>query len=85
MENARTRKDLQYEDLSEDIKSQGFKCNSLQLEIGVRGCINSRNKGVLVHIPKLMGIKKIKELMKKCSKLALLGSYVIWNARHSED
>ena len=32
-----------------------------------------------------MKINKIKEVTKKCSKLAILGSYIIWNARHSED
>ena len=85
LENARVRKDQRYEDLSADIKNNGFKCNSLQLEVGVRGYINPRNKGVLTHIAKLLKIKKIKDLMKKCSKLALLGSFVIWNARHSED
>ena len=85
LENARIRKDQRYEDLSDDIENLGFKCNSLQLEVGVRGFINTRNKGVLTHIAKLLKIKKIKDFMKKCSKLALLGSFIIWNARHSED
>ena len=57
----------------------------MQLEVGTRGFINPRNKGVLVHIAKIIIIKKIKDLTRKCSKLALLGSYMIWNARHSED
>ena len=39
-----------YEDLSDDIINNGFKCNSLQLEVGVRGFINARNKGILTHI-----------------------------------
>jgi hypothetical protein len=77
--------DQKYDNLSKDIESQGFQCNSLQLEVGVRGFINNRNKGVLTHIAKLLKIKKIKDLMKRCSKLALLGSFIIWNARHSED
>ena len=85
LENARIRKDQRYEDLSDNIENLGFKCNSLQLEVGVRGFINTRNKGVLTHIAKLLKIKKIKDFMKKCSKLALLGSFIIWNARHSED
>ena len=85
LENAIVRKDQRYQDLSEDIESHGFKCNSLQLEVGVRGYINKRNKGGLVHISKLMKVKKIQDLIKKCSKLALLGSYMIWNARHSDD
>ena len=75
LENARLRKDQRYQDLSEDKESQGFRCNSLQLEVGVRGFINARNKGVIVHIAKLMKIKKIQDITKKCSKLALLGSF----------
>jgi hypothetical protein len=82
LENARVRKVQRYEDLSEDIESQGFKCNSLQLEVGVRGYIN---KGVLTHVSKLMKVMKIKDFTQKCSKLALLRSYMIWNARYSED
>ena len=85
MENTRIRKDERYEDLAKDIESQGYRCTSIQLEIGVRGFINTRNKGVLVHISKILKVRKIKEVMKKCSKLALLGSFMIWNARHSED
>ena len=85
LENARIRKDQRYEDLTSDIISQGFKCTSIQLEIGTRGFINTRNKGVLVHLAKIMKIKKIKDLTTKCSKLGLLGSFMIWNARHSED
>ena len=85
MENARIRKDERYEDIAKDIESQGYRCTSIQLEIGVRGFINPRNRGVLVHISKILKVRKIKEVMKKCSKLALLGSFMIWNARHSED
>ena len=46
----KVRKDQMYEDLSDDIINNGFKCNSLQLEVGVRGFINARNKGILTHI-----------------------------------
>ena len=85
LENARLRKDQRYEAHSKDIVCQEFRCNSFQLEVGVRGLINTRNKGVIVHIAKIMKIKKIQDTKKRCSKLALLGSYMIWNARHSED
>ena len=85
LENARFRKVQQYGDLSENIESQGFKCNSLQLEVWVRGYINTRNKGVLTHVSKMMKVMKIKDFTQKCSKLALLRSYMIWKARYSED
>ena len=55
------------------------------MEIGTRGYINNRNKGTLVHLSHIMNHKKISDITKKCSKLALLGSYTIWNARHSND
>ena len=85
LENARIRKDQRYKDLTSDIINQGSKCTSIQLEIGSRGYINTRNKAVLVHLAKIMKIKKIKELTTRCSKLGLQGSFMIWNARHSED
>ena len=32
-----------------------------------------------------MKVKKVSQVTKICSKLAVLGSYSIWNARHSAD
>ena len=85
MENARKRKDDRYEKLTSDIEEQGFRCFNIPLEVGARGFINNRNRGVISHICKIMNIRKVSQVFKNCSKLALLGSYVIWNARHSQD
>ena len=85
MEKARIRKDDRYDKLKTDIEGNGFKCHNIPLEVGARGFINTRNKGVISHICKIMNIKKVSQVLKNCSKLALLGSYVIWNARHSQD
>ena len=55
------------------------------IEIGTRGVINSRNRAVLNHLCLAMKIKKINNLITTYSKLALLGSYTVWNARYSTD
>ena len=85
IENALNRKMERYSNVCNDIKQNGLKCFIIPLEIGTRGYINNRNKGTLVHLSHIMNHKKISDITKKCSKLALLGSYTIWNARHSND
>ena len=84
-EKARKKKDDRYEKLNSDIEEQGFRCFNIPLEVGARGFINNRNRSVISHICKIMNIRKVSQVFKNCSKLALLGSYVIWNARHSQD
>ena len=85
MDAALSRKTLRYKDLCKDIEDKGFKCYNLPLEIGARGFINKRNKGLLAHLCTIMKIRKITDISRKCSKLSMLGSYTIWNARHSND
>ena len=67
------------------IEGNGFKCSNLPLEIGTRGFINVRNKSLLTHLCNTMKVKKVSQVTKMCSKLAVLGSFTIWNARHSAD
>ena len=68
-------------------RHRGRRLQVLQhpLEIGTRGVINQRNKQVLNHLCMVMQIKRIKNVVSTCSKLALLGSYTLWNARYSTD
>ena len=33
----------------------------------------------------LLKVKKVSKVIQSCSKLAVLGSFTIWNARHSAD
>ena len=47
--------------------------------------INQRNKAVITNLCQDMGIRKASNVIKTCSKLALLGSYTLWNARFSND
>ena len=66
-------------------EGNGFKCSNLPLEIGNRGFINLRNKSLLTHLCNIMKVKKVSQVTKMCSKLAVLGSFSIWNARYSAD
>ena len=47
--------------------------------------INQRIRAVLNRLCLAMKIKKVNNLITTCSKLALLGSYTLWNARYSTD
>ena len=85
MEAALIRKTERYNDLTNSIQANGFKCFNLPLEIGVMGVINGRNRGLITNLCHIMGVRKVTNVTKLCSKLALLGSYTIWNARHSQD
>ena len=83
--SALQRKSERYSDLQTTIEGNGFKCSNLPLEIGTRGFINGKNKSLLTHLCKIMKVKKVSQVMQMCSKLAVLGSYSIWNARYSAD
>ena len=67
------------------IAGNGFKCLNLPLEIGTRGVVNTRNRAVLTQLCHGVKVNKVSSVIKNCSKLALLGSYTIWNARYSQD
>ena len=85
MASALQRKATRYEILVAEINGNGYKCSNIPLKIGTRGVVNSRNKGVLTELCHWMKVAKVSQVTKTCSKLALLGSYTIWNARHSLD
>ena len=78
---ANLRKTQRYEFLTEDIKERGFSCTNLPLEIGSRGYISRRNRETLIYLCSYFGIGKFGQVLKNCSKLSLLGSYSIYNAR----
>ena len=85
MAAAMQRKTDRYEELTTPIKGNGFKCHNIPLEIGTRGLINARNKDVLTKLCHGLKVMKVSSVIKNCSKLALLGSYTLWNARYSND
>ena len=79
------RKTDRYQGLCTEIMGNGYKCDNTPLEVGTRGMINQRNKAVITNLCQDMKIKKASNVIKTCSKLALLGSYTLWNARFSND
>ena len=85
MTAALTRKTERYMELTTTIQGKGFKCLNIPLEIGTRGVVNTRNKNVLTQLCHGLKVNKVSSVIKNCSKLALLGSYTLWNARYSTD
>ena len=58
---------------------------NLPFEIGSRGHVTLSNKNTLSSICKVTGVKKIQHVIRNCSKLVLLASYYIYNARSCHD
>ena len=85
MAAALQRKTERYQDLTTEIQGNGFKCHIIPLEIGTRGVVNARNRIVLTQLCHGLKVNKVSLVIKNCSKLALLGSYTLWNARYSTD
>ena len=82
---ANARKRARYEFLESDITEAGYKCSNIPLEIGSRGYITSRNRETLLYLCHTFGIRKFQQVIRNCSKLALLGSYAIYLARNAPD
>ena len=79
---AHERKQTKYLDLVSDISDNGFTCDLTCFEVGSRGLITQENVGHIVEIFSFVGKSKpSKKFMKELSKMALLSSYTIWNAR----
>ena len=85
MTAAQNRKTERYKELATTIAGNGFKCLNIPLEIGTRGVVNTRNRGVLTQLCHSVKVSKVSSVIKNCSKLAILGSYTLWNARYSQD
>ena len=85
IEAANTRKRARYEFLTADIEDLGYKCSNLPFEIGSRGHLTQSNRNTLIHLCHVTGVKKAQQLIRNCSKIVLLGSYTIFNARQSND
>jgi hypothetical protein len=82
---ANTRKRNRYEFLTSDIQEAGYNCSNMPLEVGSRGHLTSRNRESLIFLCHTFGIRKYQQVLRNCSKLALLGSYAIYLARGASD
>ena len=83
--NAKKRKEARYNSLVANIQGNGWTCSHTTLEIGSRGLITQRNRSSLIMLCNLARETKKSKVIQTCSKLALLGSYSLWVARHSKD
>ena len=74
-----------YENLTNDLNHDKWKCELITLEICTRGLIDKENKSRITHICNLFKIKNINAVIATASKLALIGSRIIWNGRRSPE
>ena len=83
IEQAHTRKKVRYSYLESDIEANGFKCVNIPFEIGSRGHITMANKTSLATVHKITKSKmKFNTYLQTISKISLLCSYNIYNARN---
>ena len=78
---ARERKEGRYCQLNNDIKARDIESHLICFEIGSRGVVTKENKKQIKTIFRFVGEKSCKHIVEKLSRLALVGSYVIFNAR----
>lgn len=81
IKKAHDRKHKKYIDLVSDISDNGFTCDLTCFEVGSRGLITPENVGRIAEIFSFIKSKPHRALVKELSKMALLSSYTIWNAR----
>ena len=82
IESAHISKRRKYQDLKKDLEAQKYSVTLLPFEIGSRGYVTKRNRTELQNIFKLTQTKvKSGNLFKGASKIALLCSFAIFNAR----
>ena len=76
-------KQSRYAGLLSDLNRAGVNTSLVCFEIGSRGLITEDNVARLHSILKFKGVslKKKKKISRDISKLALLGSYAVWNSR----
>ena len=79
------RKTARYERLAGDLREMGYKASNIPFEIGCRGTLNARNSVVLETLCNILRIPGWQKLKGALGRIALLGSYRIWLARHSQD
>ena len=81
---AHERKTHKYADLVLDISQNGYNCNltCIEIAIGSRGLVTPDTNKRISEIFSSIKAKPPKSLKKDLSKIAILSSYTIWNARH---
>ena len=86
IEAANTRRRLRYEYLTIDIEEAGYRCSNIPLEVARVATLQPGiEKHWFFYICQKFKIRKFQQVIKCCSKLALLGSYTIFNVRSAPD
>ena len=80
-DKARQRKCERYEKIIRDINDAGYQCTLICIEIGSRGVITKENKKQLKKLQSLVRLKQT-DFYKQLSKISLICSYAIYNARY---
>ena len=78
---ARQRKLDRYAALLADINTTSFTADLICLEVGSRGLLTKDNKNQLRKIAGLVNEKRLRPIWRDISKISLLSSYSIYNAR----
>ena len=82
MANARKRKEEKYSSLVSDIENNGFRCKLTCFEVGSRGLITKENRQRLIKLIKWASFtQKTRQHINQISKIVILTSYAIYNAR----
>ena len=63
-----------YQRMTLVIEAKGMVCFNCPLEVGSRGVISERNHRMLAMIASICRIRYVKNLKRKVSKIALLGT-----------
>ena len=63
------------------IRDSHYKCDLETIEIGFRGYIKNKTKAIPQNLFKSFGVRKTSDPIKLISKLALIGSFVIYISR----
>ena len=82
IDSANLRKSTNYLDLKTDIETAGWKTSLLPFEVGSRGQVTARNKKAIIESCKRNQLKMQHiQIMKDMSKISLLCSFAIFQAR----
>ena len=82
IDSAHNRKSEKYASLVLDIENQGYSCELICFEVGSRGLVTKENKRQVTKLFKFVSdTRRIREHIRTISKIAILTSFAIYNAR----
>ena len=85
IENTHDRKVKRYQNLINDIEQSGYTVYYYLLEIGSQGFIDADNVKRLKSITcKYTKDVKLADIKNNCSKISLIGSYIIYHSKFEE-